>query len=566
MKNRIYTILLAAAALVGASSCEDMLDTTSEGYVFDDQHSLDSANDSLYSAMGILSQIQALGERYVTFGELRGDLVSVPATAPVALQNLSNFEPAGANAASLGAKRDFYSVVNNCNIALARMDTTITEHGNQAMLPEYAAIAAMRDWTYLQLGLAYGSASYTDSPILSVDDTEKEIPTVGLDDLVVRLIRHLEPLAARTTPNYGSVDGQASSQFFIRPALLLGDLYLYNGNYEQAAAMFYKVIREGGYCVSCENANHWTTSVRSEFVNGHYQTYGTESVVRIPYASDPKKYHPDLVNLTYNSDPAMVPAQWFVNSMNSAQHFHIDRLGITNITGYLEGDLRGMFVDREANSTASAFGPVASTAAASDRCMIHKFVSNGSLMTAVANPSNPLMKDGATLTRFVSLYRIPHLYLRYAEAVNRAGKPSLAFAVLKYGLRNEIVTDETKVDPEELADGVEWTNFTDPQFDQNYGTAMRGRGLGIGVESASFVLPADKTPDQTIEWVEECILDELAAETCFEGNRFFDLLRISNHRATHPAFMAAKIGRRFDNPAAIEAKLSNINNLWIRNI
>lgn len=564
MKKIIIPIISAFFAVASLSSCEDMLDTTSNGYVFDKEHTLNSPNDSLYSVMGILTQLQPLGERYVAFGEMRGDLVSVPSTASIVYQNLNNFNPlSDEDGAVLGSKRDYYSVINNCNIALARMDTTLTEHGTQVMLPEYAAIRTIRDWTLFQLAMVYGSASYIDEPIMNVNDAEKSFPMVGFDELVVKLIADLEPFATRYTPNYGSVDGLSSKSFFIKPALLLGDLYLYNGNYEQAAAMYYKIIKDERYTVSYENGNRWTTSVRTESVRSHYNTYTTENVVLIPYASDAKKYHPNLVNLTYSDEPSMLPASWFVNEMNTAQHFHIDRLGITNISGYLEGDLRGMLINREGETQSSAIGIAESEVYGSEH-MITKFALNGSTNTSVTNPDNSLMKDGAILSRFVSLYRIPHLYLRYAEAVNRAGKPSLAFALLKYGLRSEILEDETKVDPEELADEVEWTNFSDPMFDSNYGMAMRGRGLGISVDQANYILPETEDRNETIEWVEERILEELAAETCFEGNRFFDLLRISRHRVGHPQFMAKQISRRFDNPALIESRLSDINNLWVK--
>lgn len=563
MRRFILSIAAAAALAVGLTSCEDMLDTSSEGYVFDEDHTLSSANDSLYSAMGILTQIQPLGQRYVLLGELRGDLVTVPQTAAVAYQNISNFDPVGDDAV-LGRKRDYYSVINNCNIALSRMDISITEHGTQVMMPEYVAIRTMRAWTLLQLGLAYGGASYTTEPILNADDAEKEIPFVGLDRLVDKLIAELEPYADNKTPNYGTVDGLASRQFFINPALLLADLYLYNGNYQQAAAMYYKVIKDNGFCVSYQNANYWTTSVRTESVISNYNTYSTEAVAQIPYASDAKKYHPDMVNLTYSNTPSMLPARWFVNEMNAAQHFHIDRVGITNISGYLEGDLRGMLTNRDGVSESSAFGVVSSGLNA-DECLITKFALNGTKYSSVMNPGNLLMDaDGAILTRFVTLYRIPHIYLRYAEAVNRAGKPTLAFAVLKYGLRAEILDDETKVDPDELADNPEWINFHDPMFDSNYGTAMRGRGLGIAVEQSDYMIPDTSDKNAAIEWVEERILEELAAETCFEGNRFFDLLRISRHRANHPAFMARQISRRSDNPSQLESKLVDINNIWVK--
>lgn len=562
MKKLILTILTATFALCATTSCEDMLDTSSNAYVTDKDHTLTSANDSMYSVMGILTQMQSLGERYVLFGEMRGDLVMVPSDAPMAYQRLNNYDNPSDDDI-LGSKRDYYSVINNCNIALSRMDTTITEHGVEVMLPEYAAIRTIRDWTYLQLGLIYGKASYTDSPVLNVDDAEKEIPSISLDELVGRLITDLEPFAMRNTPNYGTIDGQPSKQFFIKPALLLADLYLYNGNYERAAAMYYKVIRDGGYTVSYDNSNRWTTSVRTESVKSHYQTYTTETMAQIPYASDAKKYHPNTVNLTFSDKPAMTPAQWFVNEMNTMQHFHIDRLGITNISGYLEGDLRGMLTDRDGTNESSAFGTDVRQMRSTE-CLITKFAYNGSEYTSVVNPGNKLMEEGSILTRFISLYRIPHLYLRYAEAVNRAGKPSLAFAVIKYGLRRETLEDETIVDPDELADNMEWTNFTETMFDSNYGTAMRGRGLGIAVEKTDFILPATDSRDAIVEWVEERILDELAAETCFEGNRFFDLLRISRHRPAHPQFMAKMISRRFANPEQVEAKLTDISNMWVK--
>ena len=563
MKKFILYMAAAVSSLGWFTSCEDMLDTKSDAYVFDQDHTLTSANDSLYSAMGILTQLQRLGERYVMLGELRGDLVSVPATASLTYQNISNFE-GKADESVIGSKRDFYSVINNCNVALTRMDTTITEHGNQVMLPEYVAIRTIRDWTLLQLGLTYGNANYSDEPVLDVESAEKEYASIGLDELVVKLISDLEPFADRKTPNYGTVDGSSSKKFFINPALLLGDLYLYNGQYEQAAAMYYKVIKEEGYTVSYENSNHWTTSVRTELERNNYNTYLSESVVEIPFASDAKKYHPNMVNLTYSMTPGMIPATWFVNDMNTTQHYHIDRLGITNISGYLEGDLRGMAIDREGKTTASAFGPV-TVGSNSAESLITKFAFNSSIYSSVSNPNNPLMDEvGARLTRAIALYRIPHLYLRFAEAVNRAGKPSLAFAVLKYGLRAEILEDETKVNPEELESGQEWLGFTDPMFDGNYGTAMRGRGLGIAVEQTDYILPESEDKNEVIDWVEERILEELAAETCFEGNRFFDLLRISRHRANHPQFMAKQISRRFDNPAQIQSKLSDLNNVWVK--
>ena len=561
--KKIFSVIMALAGIVSMTSCEDMMDLRSESMVFDEDHHLSSANDSLYSAMGIMGQLQKLGERYVLFGELRGDLVSVAPTAPVDYQNVSNFDKTTGGEV-YGSKRDYYNVINNCNVALQRMDTTIREHSTSVMLPEYAAIHTFRAWTMLQVALAYGSVCYYEEPVLTVEDVEKDVPQVKLDELVGLLISDLEPFAGVNTPNYGTVDGLNSVNFFIRPDLLLGDLYLYNGNYEMAAAMYYNVMYDRAYNLGYGYGNTWTSSVRSAWSINHTNTYLYEMISEIPYASDAKRYHPNLVNLTYNTVPALLPATWYINEMNAMTHFHIDRVGINTITGYLEGDLRGMLIDREGNYAYSSFGYMPTGLTTTP--LIMKYFANGTEYSTVSNPSNEMYgaSSGAVLTREVALYRIPHLYLRYAEAANRAGKPSLAFATIKYGLRNEVMTDSLLVDQRELADGATWTNFTDSRFDGNYGTAMRGRGLGMPIDNESYIIPELPTRQDSIEWVEDRILEELAAETAFEGNRFFDLLRISRHRPAHPAYFARKVSRRFDNPASIEQRLSDINNLWIK--
>ena len=59
----------------------------------------------------------------------------------------------------------------------------------------------------------------------------------------------------------------------------------------------------------------------------------------------------------------------------------------------------------------------------------------------------------------------------------------------------------------------------------------------------------------SILFVEDCIVDELAAETCFEGGRFFDLLCIARHRNEFPGYMAEKVSARFADPDAARARL-----------
>ncbi len=174
LKYIIPAAMLAMASVL--TSCEDMMDLKSDSYVYDEDNKLDSANDSLYSAMGILTQLQKIGERYVLMGELRGDLMSVTADAPVSMQEIANFNVSASN--TYNAKRDYYGIINNCNYALARMDTMVTEHLNRVMVPEYVAIKTLRAWTYLQMGLTYGRVQWIDRPILSLEESEMDYPVV----------------------------------------------------------------------------------------------------------------------------------------------------------------------------------------------------------------------------------------------------------------------------------------------------------------------------------------------------------------------------------------------------
>ena len=70
--------------------------------------------------------------------------------------------------------RDYYAIINNCNYALAKMDTASTVVSVQrVMVDEYAALQGIRAWTYLQLAINYGKVPYYTYPVVSESDAEK---------------------------------------------------------------------------------------------------------------------------------------------------------------------------------------------------------------------------------------------------------------------------------------------------------------------------------------------------------------------------------------------------------
>lgn len=60
----------------------------------------------------------------------------------------------------------------------------------------------------------------------------------------------------------------------------------------------------------------------------------------------------------------------------------------------------------------------------------------------------------------------------------------------------------------------------------------------------AYKLEAQTDLSDSIEWVEEQLVNEYALETALEGNRFHDLMRISRYR-NNPSYLAQKVAAKF---------------------
>lgn len=572
MKKYRKTLHICASLFLLGSlmSCESVFESRSSSMMGYDGASIDSPDNSIYSVMGILSQVQQLGERSLLLGELRGDLMEATSAADADLQEISSFDVSEDNVYLL--RRDYYNVINNCNLAIERMDTSVVYYQDRVLLPEYVAIRAYRAWTYWQMALAFGQVRWIDKPLLSFDEAIAEYPLKDYNEVAQLLIDELTPFVDVPLPDYGMVDSYASSVLFVPLAAFLGDLHLYLGHYEQAAKMYYKQIEKSQVFVSSEYSSHWKRETRPSADNlfEYPKAYVGEMLSGFVYSSLSRDYHPSLIRLAYNEKPSLRPAQTFVESMNRAMHFYAES-GALTISAYLEGDLRGQAISSSGQVIPAAYGTSLLGQLESNR--ICKWNEAAVVDENGFDPANEAV-DGLMFTRVIPLYRTPQLYLRMAEALNRMGHPSVAFAVVKYGLNNETMSDSTKVNKADVA-ALPWLDFSwqnNNNGNKSIGTATRGRGRGVPLDKLNFVIPdfsTDATDAQTaladsILFVEDCIVDELAAETCFEGARFFDLLRVAQHRGEFPAYMAAKVSQRFDDAAAMMILLSD-EDKWFLN-
>ena len=133
-KNLIYTVTFLLCGALFFNSCEDMLnvESTRVEYEFDDW----TLNDSVYSVLGILKGVQEVGDRQIILNEVRADLIDISETkAIVDIQEISKSVFNVETNKYLDVK-DYYAIINNCNIYLARVDTTLEKNNVKLMLPE----------------------------------------------------------------------------------------------------------------------------------------------------------------------------------------------------------------------------------------------------------------------------------------------------------------------------------------------------------------------------------------------------------------------------------------------
>lgn len=547
MKKLNQILLGLIVLLVVATSCDTLLDVDSERIMFPEDHQIDSPNDSIYSMIGIFSHFQKLADPYVLLGELRGDLMDVTENARLELREINDLDVSADN--PYNAIEDYYSVVNHCNYLINNIDTAFTSSGEKSLLKEYAAAKSIRAWTYMQIAMNYGTVKYYSDPLLTVQEAEKDLPEYTINELVPMLIQDLEPVKFVENPGAISLGADMNSgKIFIPVRLMLGELYMWNGQYENAAREYYALIEEERYVVDDNYNSTWLVD-NGVFVGRQYIDFidifeltNNEQITLIAGSKELGE-EDEMYNITVE-DYEVLPSQVAIDNWDAQTYYY--NANVTN-----PGDLRGELGSYVGSNTGVFIN--GSMIGGGEDVILKYF----------------LMGEQAEDAKAAMLYRVATLYLRYAEAVNRAGKPNLAFAVIKNGMNMDAIEVDTIVPPREkystytdsTGTYLDYVNFSNIAFDANIG--IHSRGCGNVERATDFVIPEYNSLEDSIIWVEDKIIEELALETAFEGNRFQDLMRVALRRGD-PAFLADKVAaKHVGNEEAIRSKLMDESNWYL---
>ncbi|MBS1563345.1 MAG: RagB/SusD family nutrient uptake outer membrane protein [Bacteroidetes bacterium] len=562
--KRLSSISLGLLLLLAAGgwSCSKIIDAAPKD-VLTEQNMYRNVYDADAAVIGVYGKFMGLSERYVVLNELRGDLLTVTASSNDYLRQLDAHNVSADN--PYANPRPFYEVILNCNDVMRNFDIMLRD--KKLKVDEYnmrySDIAALRCWTYLQLGIQFGNVPYVTDPLADASDINKVNTTtrIPLSQLLDSLVKTMEQLPyTQAYPSTASlvttVDGYTTNRFFINKQIVLGQLYLWRGDYNKAAIAFKSVMEIGGtgqlytnritgaskgdnndlavgyvrYREEDEtqlidnNSQGW----RSIFARNEDALFGYEWIWYLPFNQAFKPVDPFIDMFSNRGGSYLLkPSQLAMNNWNSQK--------------------------QKNDFTYDARGPKFSYRMLDGQPVVMKYLYNYLSETGFT-PVNLFQKSGRW-----HLYRAAQLHLEYAEAVNRdGGKHSyLAYALLNQGL----TTIPNKITAEGTPYNFDARKTESPKYaaDWCFNSGIRGR-------ANLYSTPAPGVAD-SVNTIEDQLVTEAGLELAYEGTRWPDLVRVALHR-NDPTYLADKIYQKLvveNNPqaAAVRNKLLNKDNWWL---
>ncbi|MES2894376.1 MAG: RagB/SusD family nutrient uptake outer membrane protein [Bacteroidota bacterium] len=547
----IARVLIAAILVTGFAGCKKTFDIKPQDQL-DQSQAYQNVYDADAAVVGIYGKFMGLAEQYIVLNELRADLLEYTNNADESLRQISTHTATADN--PFASPRPFYEVIINCNDALENFQKMLTDKKmtEAEFNQRYSDIGALRSFLYLQLGIHFGDVPYITSSLKNIDAIKNasSFPKLPFENLLDSLINFTEALPFKDQYPTGSnlnisVDGYQTDKFFVNKRIVIGDLYLWKGNYVKAAENYRQVMEIATSGATGENYySQYKIGGWGSGLNPHNIIYTRAG---------------DATTLSYNTgwrimfeEPfgsLSIGREWiWVLPFDSKFKPENPMIKLFSPVGgqYLLKPSQEVFdlwdgeTQRSATPAAAAVPydarKLLSTATINGQPVAMKFLYNY-LNYATLTPTNLLTKNGKWF-----LFRQTHLHLRFAEAANRAGKHRLAWGLWNNGIAGAY--------PSPTSDVTNFHNSLSEPYPFNFDARNSGSSgipyyradwyRNTGIRGRANVINVDIPAADSLISIENGLIKEGALENAFEGTRWPDLLRIAIRRQD-PAFIADKV-------------------------
>jgi starch-binding outer membrane protein, SusD/RagB family len=597
----LYNILVIAAIAFTGSACEQFYEPDLEVGLRTDEFFNDET-EFRAAAMGMYALQQDLVDQLVILGELRGDLMEITENADNDLREIHNFNVSPGN--RYASPRNFYRLIaatNRLMLKIAEKHPHVLD--NEAPVNNYdryyGEALCMRSWAYFNAARIYGTIPYIPSSITTIDEIEEFVNSpkqvrdtfkiryhpngysndtirydttyvidnafIGLDDIIDTLTNQLKNKVKAVGVNHHIVNADVTWDATIwtnySMQVLLGQMYLTKGDLVRALESFQPILFnfDQGFGIvrfGLDNTfrnSSWRNILTSINLNEHiyvlkfnkadkqrhnlqymsssiapnsYQIKPTRKVVDYWEAIwDDWRLIPDIHNpgmMILDPERPGTPGDFFRGINVSYGYFRgAHQLSDTTIASMLEYKRVESMID--VNNLMDGADTV-----------IMKYSLN----------KNPFDWDADFI-----LYRAAGIHLYAAEIYANYGVPGGAGGApplnmvraerylndgsyqnlsVQLGVRGRVGFADG---PEYVTTAVDRIPSRDPYTNRVIGS------VSIASLSAKQL------------YLEEKILEERARELAFEGERFYDLMRIAKRR-NDPAFLADKVAGKFRGPEA----------------